>query len=225
MKISPYPCENAVFVVFAPNPSFCTRNNKGQKRRERAVSFLFATMRINQKHQGQARCIARCLSFHLYHCPLHDVDNNPPQFQDDWCRIHWDTGFDTRTTNGANDYNRENTATKQGVRNSHHHPTTPPTCIVVSWRLRMIKPTWDHICDTMKDCVVQKAWWKWDCVCPNDGYNRAVAAEMGRINADNPRDQQQDDPIWSSIEQDNNQSDQSDTFCCCSSDMCVLVQE
>ena len=61
-------------------------------------------------------------------------------------------------------------------------------------------------------------------MCPNDGYNGAVAAEMSRINADNARDHQQDNPIRSSIEQDNNQSDQSDAFYCCSSDMCVLVQ-
>ena len=47
---------------------------------------------------------------------------------------------------------------------------------------------------------------------------------MSRINADIARDQGQDDPIRSSIEQDNNQSDQSDAFYCCSSDMCVLVQ-
>ena len=47
---------------------------------------------------------------------------------------------------------------------------------------------------------------------PNDGYNGAVAAKMSHSNANNAGDQQQDDPIRSSIEQDNNQPDQSDTL-------------
>ena len=165
MKISPAPCENALFVVFAADPCFCTRKNKGQKQRERAVSFLFATMGINQKRQGQAQCIVHCLSCLFHHCPLHDVDNNPPHFQDDPSEIHQDTGFDKRTTSGTNDDDHENTATKHGVRNSHHHPATPPTSIATPQWPIIIKPAWEHICDTMKDCVVQKAWWKWDlCV-------------------------------------------------------------